>query len=114
MNVTCFFCSRATVLVLLLPCRYCSKPHNPYSTGVFQHTRPPRRGAFFGAVVLAVFSAVEGASTDNASHKLCGLPTSAARDPDHADVVAYDPNPNLASPTMPPPVPAFKTQVALQ
>ncbi|KAH9009481.1 hypothetical protein EDB84DRAFT_1446266 [Lactarius hengduanensis] len=90
------------------------KPHNPYSTGVFQHTRPPRRGAFFGAIVLAVFSAVEGASTDNASHKLCGLPTSAVRDPNHADVVAYDPNPNLASPTMPPPVPAFKTQVALQ
>ncbi|KAH9169405.1 hypothetical protein EDB89DRAFT_1908567 [Lactarius sanguifluus] len=61
---------------------------------------------FFGAVVLAVFSAVERASgammassptTNNASHKRFGLPTSAARDPyrDNSDAVAYDPDPNL-------------------
>ncbi|KAH9169403.1 hypothetical protein EDB89DRAFT_2072945 [Lactarius sanguifluus] len=61
---------------------------------------------FFGAVVLAVFSAVERASgammassptTNNASHKRFGLPTSAARDPycDDSDAVAYDPDPNL-------------------
>ncbi|KAH9159077.1 hypothetical protein EDB89DRAFT_1916958 [Lactarius sanguifluus] len=69
-------------------------------------TMPPRRGTFFGAVVLAVFSAVERASgammassptTNNASHKRFGLPTSAARDPyrDNSDAVAYDPDPNL-------------------
>ncbi|KAH9016960.1 hypothetical protein EDB85DRAFT_1897889 [Lactarius pseudohatsudake] len=71
-------------------------------------------GAFFGAVVLVVFSAVEDVSTNHASHKLCGLPTSAVRDPDHdnPDVATYDPNPNLASTTTPPPVPAFKMQVA--
>ncbi|KAH9168013.1 hypothetical protein EDB89DRAFT_1909649 [Lactarius sanguifluus] len=61
---------------------------------------------FFGAVVLAIFSAVERASgammassptTNNASHKRFGLPTSATRDPyrDDSDAVAYDPDPNL-------------------
>ncbi|KAH9008553.1 hypothetical protein EDB84DRAFT_1446866 [Lactarius hengduanensis] len=98
MNVTWLFFLFHCAFVQLLPCRYCNKPHNPYSTGVFQRTRPPRRGE--ADELRQAPSLVPSCLPSSLLWRpqTVWLPTSAARDPDHdnVDVAAYDPNPNLA------------------